>query len=83
MGVGTGLGLSICHSYVQAMGGDIRVRSELGRGTTFTVTLPACAWSGTPSIPSKVGVALELQASLSKRRIGPSTMSSTIGVHLS
>jgi CheY-like chemotaxis protein len=37
--VGTGLGLSICHSYVQAMGGDIRVRSEVGRGTTFEVVL--------------------------------------------
>ena len=30
VGVGTGLGLSICHSYIQAMGGDIRVRSEPG-----------------------------------------------------
>ncbi len=43
VGVGTGLGLSICHSYVQAMGGDIHVRSELGRGTTFQVVLPAIA----------------------------------------
>jgi signal transduction histidine kinase/ligand-binding sensor domain-containing protein/CheY-like chemotaxis protein len=41
VGVGTGLGLSICHSYLQSMGGDIRVRSELGRGTTFEVVLPA------------------------------------------
>jgi signal transduction histidine kinase/ligand-binding sensor domain-containing protein/CheY-like chemotaxis protein len=40
VGVGTGLGLSICHTYVQAMGGDIRVRSELGRGSTFEVVLP-------------------------------------------
>ncbi len=39
VGMGTGLGLSICHSYVQAMGGDIRVRSEVGRGTTFEVVL--------------------------------------------
>ncbi|HZH75172.1 MAG TPA: two-component regulator propeller domain-containing protein [Archangium sp.] len=39
VGVGTGLGLSICHSYVQAMGGDIRVRSEVGQGTTFEVVL--------------------------------------------
>ncbi|MBN1207077.1 MAG: response regulator, partial [Myxococcaceae bacterium] len=39
-GVGTGLGLSICHSYVQNMGGDIRVRSAPGRGTTFEVVLP-------------------------------------------
>jgi signal transduction histidine kinase/ligand-binding sensor domain-containing protein/ActR/RegA family two-component response regulator len=40
VGVGTGLGLSICHSHVQAMGGDIHVRSEHGRGTTFEVVLP-------------------------------------------
>jgi signal transduction histidine kinase/CheY-like chemotaxis protein/sugar lactone lactonase YvrE len=40
VGVGTGLGLSICHSYVQNMGGDIHVRSELGKGTTFEVVLP-------------------------------------------
>ncbi|AKJ00988.1 Hypothetical protein AA314_02614 [Archangium gephyra] len=39
VGVGTGLGLSICHSYVQAMGGDIRVHSEVGQGTTFEVVL--------------------------------------------
>jgi signal transduction histidine kinase/ActR/RegA family two-component response regulator len=41
VGMGTGLGLSICHSYVQAMGGDIRVHSVLGRGTTFEVVLPS------------------------------------------
>jgi signal transduction histidine kinase/ligand-binding sensor domain-containing protein len=40
VGVGTGLGLSICHSYVQAMKGELRVRSELGQGTTFEVVLP-------------------------------------------
>jgi signal transduction histidine kinase/streptogramin lyase len=40
VGVGTGLGLSICHSYVQAMKGELRVRSEVGRGTTFEVVLP-------------------------------------------
>jgi signal transduction histidine kinase/ligand-binding sensor domain-containing protein/CheY-like chemotaxis protein len=63
VGMGTGLGLSICHSYVQAMGGDIRVRSELGRGTTFEVVLPAApeltraahAASPTPVSASTVG----------------------------
>jgi CheY-like chemotaxis protein/two-component sensor histidine kinase len=40
VGAGTGLGLSICHSYVQNMGGQIHVRSEQGRGTTFEVVLP-------------------------------------------
>jgi len=38
---GTGLGLSICHELVQAHGGDIRVDSEEGRGTSVRITIPA------------------------------------------
>ncbi len=38
---GTGLGLSIVKSLVELHGGSIDVRSELGRGTTFEITLPA------------------------------------------
>jgi signal transduction histidine kinase len=37
---GTGLGLALSRSFCQMMGGDISVTSELGAGSTFTVTLP-------------------------------------------
>jgi two-component system NtrC family sensor kinase len=39
-GKGTGLGLSVSLGIVQHHGGDIRVRSRAGHGTTFTVLLP-------------------------------------------
>jgi two-component system NtrC family sensor kinase len=39
-GYGTGLGLSITYGIVKKLGGDIKVRSHLGEGTTFTVFLP-------------------------------------------
>ncbi|MCK5341408.1 MAG: PAS domain-containing sensor histidine kinase, partial [Desulfobulbaceae bacterium] len=37
---GTGLGLSVSYGIIKKHGGGIEVESELGKGTTFFVTLP-------------------------------------------
>ena len=39
VGVGTGLGLAICHRILTAMNGRIEVKTRVGEGTTFRVTL--------------------------------------------
>jgi PAS domain S-box-containing protein len=39
-GTGTGLGLFICKDILMRTGGTIRAESELGKGTTMTITLP-------------------------------------------
>ncbi|MGE5307070.1 MAG: sensor histidine kinase [Alphaproteobacteria bacterium] len=41
-GKGTGLGLAVCQQIIKAHGGEIRVHSEVGKGTTVCVSLPLC-----------------------------------------
>jgi signal transduction histidine kinase len=40
IGEGTGLGLSICYQIIEQHNGEIKVASEVGKGTTFTISLP-------------------------------------------
>jgi two-component system NtrC family sensor kinase len=46
---GVGLGLAISCSIVERHNGQIKVKSEVGRGTTFTITLPAIGAAGEAS----------------------------------
>ena len=40
IGVGTGLGLSVTYQIIKEQQGDIKVKSEIGKGTIFTISLP-------------------------------------------
>lgn len=63
-GGGTGLGLSICHGIVQALGGEISLRSQLGVGTTATMILPVNRpWRSEPSVQPVKSTPSQLAAS--------------------
>ena len=46
VGKGTGLGLSVSHGIIKKHGGGISVESRLGKGSVFTITLPAAQGAG-------------------------------------
>lgn len=48
---GTGLGLSMCREIIEAHHGRIRVDSTVGKGTAFTIKLPAARQSGSTVQP--------------------------------
>ncbi len=73
---GTGLGLAISKKYTEMLGGELKVLSEVGRGTTFTLVLPQIVYqikenngrgfsykSGKDVFEKKVIIAVESKAS--------------------
>lgn len=50
-GTGTGLGLAVSRGLIAGLGGDLRLESELGRGTRAVVELPEAA-SGSGALPA-------------------------------
>jgi two-component system cell cycle sensor histidine kinase PleC len=46
---GSGLGLAISRSLIELHGGTLKIDSELGRGTTITIALPAHAKAEAPT----------------------------------
>ena len=61
---GTGLGLAIARSIALAHGGSLAVRSEVGRGSTFTLVLPI----DPPRRPAAIDIAEEAARALVRAR---------------
>lgn len=78
---GTGLGLTICRHFCNLMGGDVSVISEIGRGSTFTIKLPAVVEESPADADTRIEAAGNTTPSvdlLDKREICASATSPSI-----
>lgn len=67
---GTGLGLAITDRLCKMMGGNVTVESQLGRGTTFKVTLPVRRTTAPAAAPNdRAGVAIVASTSARTNRV--------------
>ena len=71
---GTGLGLTIVQNLARLMGGDVSVNSELGKGTTFKVTIQDIEVEKTSGVDAEDLESLNRQAALVSKKDGKSTI---------